>query len=208
MTQTEVSELFDFHLLVLKEIFLGKQFSEIKNEYSKQIAKLDYINISRKHNLLTFDENIENKLLGAYPVSPIKTSFKVEIEGLGIGYCMCAIDALGIAYTFNAKTKITSIDKSTNKELKIIMNPFTEQIESETAYYVTYKDPDKVKNIAQDQCPIINFYSDKKTITNTEDLVIFSFNDAVQHAKRIFNPESLKNSFFGEFKAIRKEDIE
>ena len=120
---------------------------------------------------------------------------------------MCAIDSLGIAYTFNKKTSIEAVDKSTGSTITITVDPQTEKVTSEKQYYVTYKDPDKVCNIAQDQCPVINFYSDKQSISVDKDLIIFTFDEAVKHAKNIFDQEAFKKSFLEGFKAIKKEDL-
>lgn len=198
--------LLELHLNVLKEIFKGSSFSEIQTKFADQFSELNYIEIAKKSNVLTFDEN--NVLIGAYPVSPFKTPFKVTIDSIGTSYCMCAIDALGIAYTFNRKTSIEAVDKTTGSAISITVDPQTEEVVSEKQYYVTYKDPDKVcGSIAQDQCPVINFYSDKQSIAQDKDLIIFTFAEAVKHAKNIFDQEAFKKSFLEGFKAIKKEDL-
>ena len=205
MTVELVDERLNFHLIVLKEIFNGLSFSEIEQKYLAKIQETNYVVIAKKNNLLTFDN--DGKLIGAYPVSPLKTSFQVTIENIGTGYCMCAIDSLGIGYTFGEITRISTIDKSTGKNIQITVNPSNDEVISERPYFVTYKDPDKVCNIAQDQCPVINFYSDKKSIPNDNDLIIFTFNEAIKHSKNIFSREAFKKSFQEGFKAIAKEDL-
>ena len=205
MLKTVTNNLLELHINVLKEIFKGSSFSEIQSKFTNQFSELNYLSIAKKNNLLTFDKN--DVLIGAYPVSPFKTSFEVTIENIGTSYCMCAIDSLGIGYTFREKTTINTVDKSTGKHIQITVDPSTDEVLSEEPYFVTYKDPDKVCNIAQDQCPVINFYSDKKSIPNDKDLIIFSFNEAIKHSKNIFNPEAFKKSFQEGFKAIAKEDL-
>ena len=205
MFQSTINELFEFHLLVLRELFNGLSFSEIEQKYHDQMTALNYLSIAKENNLLTFDE--QNNLIGAYPVSPLKTCFKVSNDNIGEGYCMCAIDALGIAYTFGEKTVITAKDKTTNANISLTVDPNSDKVTTQKNYYVTYKDPDKVQNIARDQCPVINFYSDRESIKLGSDFVIFSFDEAVNHAKHIFSPEAIKKSLSTGFKAIAKEDL-
>lgn len=205
MDQKTLDELLDFHLLVLKDIFHGLSISEIEQKYPDKMVKLNYLSIAKANNLLTFDDS--NNLIGAYPVSPLKTSFEVAIDNIGTSYCMCAIDALGIAYTFNEKTTIRSKDKSTGEKIEITVDPISEKIVSDKQYYVTYKDPSKVCNIAQDQCPVINFYSERGSIPNDNDLIIFDFNQAIKHAKSIFSQKAFKKSLLEGFKAIPKENL-
>ena len=57
------------------------------------------------------------------PNFPVETNYKVTVDGIETGYSMCAVDALGVAYTFNAKTTIYSIDRSTNRSIEIIIDP-------------------------------------------------------------------------------------
>lgn len=205
MDQKILEELLDFHLVVLKDIFHGLSFSEIEQKYTDIITKLDYLTIAKANNLLTFDDN--NELIGAYPVSPLKTSFEVTIDNIGTSYCMCAIDSLGIAYTFNEKTTIRSKDKSTGDAIEITVDPISDDVHSSKKYYVTYKDPNKVCNIAQDQCPVINFYSKRESIPNDNDLIVFDFDQATKHAKEIFSQEAFKKSLLEGFKAIPKENL-
>lgn len=206
MLQSTIDELFELHIQILKDLFKGFTFQQVQKKYNTQITELDYLSIAKEHNLLTFDE--KDNLIGAYPVSPLKTSFKVSIENIGTGYCMCAIDALGIAYTFGEKTIIEAKDKSTNNTVTLTVNPISNKVTTDHQYFVTYKDPDKVQNIARDQCPVINFYSTKKSIKLGDDFVIFSFNEALKHAKDIFTPDALKESLSTSFKAISKENLQ
>ena len=80
-------------------------------------------------------------------------------------------------------------------------------MESDLLSNSLYKDPDKVCNIAQDQCPVINFYSDKSSIKDDKDLIVFNFEEALKHAKNIFDQKAFKKSFLEGFKAIKKEDL-
>ena len=207
MAQLLADSLLEFHLTVLREIFGGSSYQDIKEKFSDKFNDLNYEEIAVSNNLLTFDN--DGVLIGAYPVSPSKTPFKVTIDSIGTSYCMCAIDALGIPYTFNKKTTINAQDKSTNRDVTIEIDPITEKVKKDFSgdLFVTYKDPDKVCNIAQDQCPVINFYSDKQSIPIDKDLIIFSFNEALAHAKNIFSQDAIKKNFFNGFKAIAKEDL-
>ena len=78
--------------------------------------------------------------------------------------------------------------------------------ESNKEFFVSYKDPDLVINIALDQCPVINFYLEKNSV-NDPDLIIFKFEDARKHAKSIFSLEGFKKSMSSGFKAIEKQNL-
>ena len=120
---------------------------------------------------------------------------------------MCAIYALCIAYTFMEKTTViskTNDDKA--QEVLISIDPRTDTIESNKDFYVSYKDPDLVNNIALDQCPVINFYSQKNSVTDP-DLIIFNFEEAKKHSKAIFSLEAFKKNMETGFKAIQKNKL-
>ena len=201
---TNLDKILNLHILVLKDLLNSVTFQEIKRKYSSEIADTNYLTVAKKNNLLVIDEN-EN-LIAAFPVSPFKTNFAVNIENIGFGYAMCAIDALGIAYTFQEKTTITSITTDTKEEVSIEIDPNKDVIDSNNEFFVTYKDPDLVNNIAIDQCPVINFYSEEKSVIDS-DLIIFSFKQALQHAKDMFSIEAFKKNIKGGFKAIEKKNL-
>lgn len=204
MINSLVDDLVELHFLVLKQIFKEKKFSAIEQLYSAKMKELNYITLAKANNLLTFDEN--GSLIGAYPVSPLKTNFKVTVDGIGSSYCMCAVDSLGIAYTFGKKTTIESKDSTTNQPIVITVDPVHDKIETNVDYFVTYKEPDEVQNIALDQCPVINFYSDKNSVKD-KSLIVFTFSEAVKHAKDIFSPEAFKKSFSDGFDSILNEKL-
>ena len=190
---TNVDQIFELHISILKDILLLKDINSILKRFSSEINRLNYLDIAKTNNLLTFDEH--NHLLGAYPVSPIKSNFKVEIESIGQGYTMCAIDALGIAYTFNKNVHIQATDLSTGELIEIDVDPVKDSVLSNTEFFVAYKDPSKVSVIATQQCPVIQFYSDRNSAPQNDlTIKLLSFQEACEHAKKIFSQESIKKS--------------
>jgi hypothetical protein len=186
-----VTKLWDIHLKVLKHLLNQKSFEWIQVELKEDFKKTNYVENIKKSGNLSFDEN--NKLLGAYPIAPFKSDYKVIVENEGEGYSMCAIDALGVAYTFNSKTTIQAIDKSTDRTINIIVDP---KVENQTGpqLFTTYKDTPEAlhgkKSAAIVQCPEINFYSKRDDIP--QHLQIMNFDEALNYAKKRFSPRELK----------------
>lgn len=181
-TDLDDLQLLDLHIKVLEKILLQEPFDQIEQYFEKDMTDLNYIELIKNSGHLSFDEN--NKLIGAYPISPSSTDYEISLEGIGEGYSMCAVDALGVPYTFMRKTIIRTIDKSTGNPLEIVIDPNTENQEI-LNIFVTYQDtPDKLqgsKSAANVQCPTINFYSMKKDIPN--NLQIWTYSQALKYAK-------------------------
>ncbi|OLS16708.1 MAG: Alkylmercury lyase [Candidatus Heimdallarchaeota archaeon LC_3] len=188
-----VDKIFAVHLDVLKKLVEGKTFEEIKFKYTEKFKRLDYIQIAIKSSLLSFNE--KNELIGAYPISPFKTKYMVDIEGVGRDYSMCAIDALGVAYTFNAKTKIITQDHKTGERIEINVNPetgfsFAQDIEPP---FVSYGlNTRNGKSSAEYLCPTINFYSSRENIPKSDSISIFEFEEAFESGKKLFQQDTLK----------------
>jgi hypothetical protein len=122
-----VDDLFELHLKVLSKILTGTPFSKIRKECAKDFKKLDYEDfITNKANRLSFDK--DGNLIGAYPVSPIPTDFKITISDVYQGYAMCALDALGIAYTFMLKTVIETKNHATGIPISITVDPLKDKV--------------------------------------------------------------------------------
>ncbi|MCE7734647.1 MAG: hypothetical protein GPJ54_07215 [Candidatus Heimdallarchaeota archaeon] len=183
-------QLLDLHLKVLEKVFLQEPFDQIEKQYQKNMTDLNYIEIIKNSGHLSFDEN--NKLIGAYPISPSSTDYKISLEGIGEGFSMCAVDALGVPYTFMRKTMINTIDKSTGKPLEIVIDPNTENQEM-LNIFVTYQDtPDELqgsKSAANVQCPTIHFYSSKSDIPT--NLQIWTYSQALEYAKMRFGRKEM-----------------
>jgi len=60
-----------------------------------------------------------HQIEGAYPFSNSPTGHRVTIEGRGSCFAMCAIDALGVPYMFNADTAIDSACAQCGRRLHI-----------------------------------------------------------------------------------------
>lgn len=139
--------------------------------------------------MLSFNEN--GQLIGAYPVSPRKTKYAVEIEDIGSGYAMCAIDALGTAYTFGKKTTIKTSTFFSNQPIEITIDPDLET-QPDHDLVVTYARKFQ-RSAAEDQCPAINFYASREEVPSDLDVEILSFQKALNHAIDVFSPEGIKS---------------
>lgn len=194
-----VDNLFSVHLKVLQQVLIGTKFDKISEMFSEEFKELNYEEIiSKKAHRLTFDES--GNLIGAYPVSPTPNQFKVSIEGIGNGYAMCAVDALGIAYTFMRKTIIETKDESTGDNLTLTIDPNLNMIENESLVmsypnqgYTSLKQlvAENTK-LATSTCPNILFYS-KDRIPENSGLSIINFDEALKEAIEIFSQEAMKD---------------
>jgi hypothetical protein len=192
----EVDEVFTLHLQVLQYLLNEKPFGWIKKALKVLFEQKNYLEIVTKSRLLSFDR--ENNLIGAYPISPFKTPYKVKVEEIGSGYAMCAIDALGVAYTFNKKTIIDTSDYSTKTPIQITIDPAL-RVQKEMNVVVSYDPKPFAKEIrasvvsATTLCPTINFYSAQETSQKVKDFSYLSFEQALLSAKKEFSPEALKH---------------
>lgn len=199
--EIRTEELFVIHLKVLKHVLNGELFERIRKAFNENFKKTDYLNIMKRSDSLSF--NAKGTLIGAYPISPVASPFKIDVEGIGIGYAMCAIDALGVAYTFGARTSIETRDPATSEPIRIVIDPNLEK-QIQYDFYVSYtKPPSDLKkgSCAEVQCPKISFYYSCSSIPS--DLSeIFTFEKALDHAKKRFNPNGMKNNFKSVITAI------
>jgi hypothetical protein len=194
MSVDPISTLFSIHLKVLKHILNQQPFEWIEERLKKEFEETKYLDHVTSSGLLSFDDN--NKLIGAYPISPGKSIYEIDVEGIGSGYAMCAIDALGVAYTFGVKTIISTVDQKRKKLLSIIIDPNVEP-PPKPDIVVSYKRECKGQVSAVDQCPSINFYLSREDVPRDPSLEIFSFHEALEHARKIFNPEALMTRISG-----------
>lgn len=184
-------DLLALHLNVLIDLLNGKSFHEIKTARAAEFEEMNYLEVAVP-SLLTFEGN---ELVGAYPVSPKPTKYKVEIEGVGTGYSMCAIDALGIAFTFNKPTKVFATTQDTNEPVEFFITPDMDEL-PQTEYVVTYQAIDhSITNIALQQCPQINFFRDRENVPG--GLQILDLNSAFKAAKAQFSQEAILSCLKG-----------
>ncbi len=177
--------LLKLHLNVLTDLLNGKPFEQIKKERSVEFEQTDYLSKAIP-SLLTFEGD---RLVGAYPVSPIPTKYKVEIEGVGTGYSMCAIDALGIAFTFNRPTILYTNTEDTNEPIELRISPDMEDLPL-NGFVVTYRAmDDTITNIALQQCPQVNFYRHEENVPS--NLQILDLQTAFKAAKAQFTQEAI-----------------
>ncbi|MHA2250525.1 MAG: organomercurial lyase [Candidatus Kariarchaeaceae archaeon] len=184
-------DLLNLHLQVLIELLQKKPFDAIKLDHKEAIEELNYLKEMTAQRNLSFDQN--GKLIAAYPLSLKPTQHKITVRGIGNGYAMCAIDALGVAFTLERETQIESQTVDTNKPIKITVDPNNkENLVNELDFFVSYRTMSGVNRPELQQCPMINFYECKKPIIQS-GMKILSFNEALQYAKRAFSPQNLLN---------------
>lgn len=195
LTETKSAEqLLQLHLDVLQQLLQGKPFQNIAAQFKDEFERLGYLDVAKKAGWISFDDR--GDLIAAYPVSPKKTSWKVDVENIGTGYAMCAIDALGMAFTFGKKTTIETMDQTTKQPLIIIMNPDSEKEWTEFKdYYVSYKKFANINettcNAALNQCPFIHIHSSLSSVPQDPSIEVLTFMDALERAKSRFSPEGM-----------------
>lgn len=84
----------------------GEDYLNLKNSYNKDELNEEIKIISKKDGFV-LDE--EGNICFAYPVSANETHHKVFLEDGRSFSAMCAIDAMGSAFTFGQNTKIESM---------------------------------------------------------------------------------------------------
>lgn len=82
-----------------------------------KIDLLKYIDILKKDNSFIADE--EGNINFVYPVSALETNHVVTLQDGRSFFAMCAIDALGAAFTFRQDTVINSTCSNTGKDIKV-----------------------------------------------------------------------------------------
>ncbi|MCH8906094.1 MAG: hypothetical protein IH840_03310 [Candidatus Heimdallarchaeota archaeon] len=203
MTQLQINEeridkYFDLHIKVLRNLARGKPYQKIKGELLDEFESLNYEQFGTDFSLLSFDQ--ENKLRGAFPLSPKQTDYLLEVQGLGTSYAMCAIDALGAAYTFKAKTTIHSRDHISGSPIKIVIDPHQTDYSQYKDYVISMpKSPVSAKkeeswDAAIDLCPLIGFFENEKSIPKNQlDIVdILPFEVALKYGKTIFDLKKMR----------------
>lgn len=165
-------------------LFLGFDLKFLKSKYNKEMEKFNYLDLK----LLIFDGD---QLIGAPPVSPTKTRFKVNIDDIGSGYALCAVDALGIAYIFEKSVTIEAENSTNGLEIELEVDLMTDTVKSDQDYFVTFKDPSLVNNTIKELCPLVKFYSDKSTI-HDPSLNMLTIKEALLLAKSFYNHDSFK----------------
>lgn len=195
LEKEEVDKVFSIHLKVLSYLLNGKSFDWINNKHQDSFDQTNYLENVIRSRLLSFDKN--DVLIGAYPISPFKTNYKITVDGVGSGYSMCAVDALGVAYVFKAKTIIDTIDAATKVPLRITIDPNLEKQEPQNVIVsydaVSCADENRDDNVsAISVCPSIDFYQSFKSIPADKSLSYLSFEEALASAKFQFTQTALK----------------
>jgi hypothetical protein len=75
----------------------------------------------------------DGRITAAYPFSAAATPHTAQITGGASAYCMCAIDALGIAEMLTAKVLIRSADPSTGEPISVTVDGSSAVWEPDTA---------------------------------------------------------------------------
>jgi hypothetical protein len=196
-----IDEFLDLHIKVLGQVLNRKNWKSIESEFKDEFDRFDYVNIAQILNALAFDES--GNLRAAYPISPRNNQFRVTVEGVGSGFAMCAIDSLGVAYTFGKKTLIQSRDPTTGDEIQIFIDPENENFTDYSEIVITSpKDvlrPVNEETIdqAKDICPYVGFVSniDLISIEDRDNYTILTFDQALRYGKLGFDRGNMRNQF-------------
>jgi hypothetical protein len=203
-----IVEFLNLHINVLGQVLNRKDWKSIESEFNVEFERFDYPNTAQILNALAFDES--GSLRAAYPISPKETQFQIRVDEIGSGFAMCAIDSLGVAYTFGKKTLIQSKDPTTGDEIHISINPENENFEDYSEIVITSpKDvlrPVDQETIdqAKDICPYVGFVSNIDLISekDRENYSILTFDQALSYGKLGFERGSMKNQFLEFFNNI------
>lgn len=202
ISERKVEEFLDLHIKVLTGILQGKGFEQIREEYEGEFERLNYLEVATKYlSCLSFNE--KGELKAAYPLSPKKTDYHISVDGIGSGYAMCAVDALGAAYTFKAKTVIESADPATQTPIKITIDPENLETEGYSDIVVTapkaipQKKEGETFDASVDMCPQIGFFESAETIPKEQQELVaaISFEEALKHGRSNFDIQILRQGF-------------
>ena len=188
-----VSDFLDLHLEVLSWVLKGMAFDEIQVKFSERFQRFDYVEVAHFTSLLSFDD--EGTLRGAYPISPIETDHRITVKGMGSGYAMCAIDALGVADLFSARTVIQSKDALTQTPIEITVDPEESDAEPYSDISVIApkgipeKEEDEVYDSAVDSCPFVGFLTNAESIPEEmrSRVTVTPLDHATDYSRSIFS---------------------
>ncbi|MHA1904218.1 MAG: organomercurial lyase [Candidatus Thorarchaeota archaeon] len=188
-----VSKFLDLHLNVLRMVLKGMPFEEIQKELSKIFHRFNYVEVVHFTSLLSFDD--EETLRGAYPFSPTKTDHRITVEGMGSGFAMCAVDSLGVASLFGARTVIESKDALSQTPIRIVVDPNGLDADSDSGISVIApkgvpeKGKDEVYDSAVDSCPFVGFLTDAKSIPEEMQsrVTVIPLDQATDYGRSIFS---------------------
>ncbi|MHA1933686.1 MAG: organomercurial lyase [Candidatus Thorarchaeota archaeon] len=188
-----VSDFLDLHLKVLSWVLKGMTIDEIQIRFFEGFQRFNYVEVSHFTSLLSFDD--EGTLRGAYPFSPVETNHRITVKGMGSGYAMCAVDALGVASLFGARTVIQSKDALTQTPIEITVDPEGFDAEPYSDIFVIApkgipkKDDDDVYDSAVDSCPFVGFLTGTETMPEEmrSRVTVIPLDQATDYGRSIFN---------------------
>jgi hypothetical protein len=174
-------------------VLKGMPFEEIQKELSKIFHRFNYVEVVHFTSLLSFDD--EETLRGAYPFSPTKTDHRITVEGMGSGFAMCAVDSLGVASLFGARTVIESKDALSQTPIRIVVDPNGLDADSDSGISVIApkgvpeKGKDEVYDSAVDSCPFVGFLTDAKSIPEEMQsrVTVIPLDQATDYGRSIFS---------------------
>ncbi|MHA2179863.1 MAG: organomercurial lyase [Promethearchaeota archaeon] len=195
----KIDKFLDLHIKILSRVLIQKNWKSIETEFEDDFERFDYLNTAQILNALAFDKS--GNLHAAYPISPRENQFQVKVEGVGSGYAMCAIDSLGVAYTFGKKTQIISRDPTTGNEIQINIDPENENYKNYSDIVITTPKgvfrpvEENVLDQAKDICPYVGFVRNIGLISeeDRDNYSLLTFDEALRYGKLAFDRESMKN---------------
>lgn len=108
------------------------------------------------------DQNIlfceEQRVKAIYPVSAVETDKQVQLKGLE-GYAMCALDAIGFAYTFGTTVEVHTRLWDTQEELVLRVSPGKLEIVRGPSFYVLYPDLRNCNHWSSHCCLHMHYFS-------------------------------------------------
>ncbi|UCE09452.1 MAG: hypothetical protein JSW61_10835 [Candidatus Thorarchaeota archaeon] len=179
-----IEEFIGLHMDVLRRVLLGCAFEEIERSLSAKFEKLNYEVLASFFSLLHFNER--GQLDRAYPISPVQTPISICVEGIGSGYAMCAIDSLGVAFLFGAKTEINSVDAESGNPIRFTIDPYKTRPRRFADIVVSL--PMTVEDAAF-CCPHVLFLSSNGRGDLSESTI--TFEEALEYGKTFFSRDNM-----------------
>lgn len=138
--------------------------------------------------------NDNNEAIFVYPVSALPTNHLVTLEDGRKFNAMCAIDAMGTAFTFNQNIEVKSKCSNTNREISVEIVDGEIKNYSPSDLHVLHVDLNKYTDWGKNCWNIMNFFCTEKDFDvwvdkmKLSDIDIFKLHvtDAVYVSKELF----------------------
>lgn len=109
-----------------------------------------------KHGVIVRAQNSQ-EITAAYPLSAVPTDHQVLLSDGRSPYAMCAIDALGVPFTFGLKARVTSRCHLCRRVIEVRLGPASPP-HAEPPETVVFHNMRLDGVWAENSCPFLNFF--------------------------------------------------